>query len=50
MRGDRRIHNEHLLIGLAHTRVGAIPGLLKVLDMSPEQISLEVSKELHKGS
>jgi ATP-dependent Clp protease ATP-binding subunit ClpA len=50
MRGERKINNEHLLIGIAHTRVGTIPGVLKVLDMSPEQISLEVVKELKQGS
>lgn len=50
MRCDRKISNEHLLIGIAHTKVGAIPGVLKVLDVSPEQISLEVAKELQKGS
>jgi ATP-dependent Clp protease ATP-binding subunit ClpA len=50
IRGDRKINNEHLLIGIAHTKIGAIPGVLKVLDMSPEQISLEVAKELKQGS
>ena len=50
MRGDRRISNEHLLIGIAHTRIGAMPGVLKVLGMSPEEISLAVAKELKKGS
>lgn len=50
MRGDRKINNEHLLQGIAHTKVGAIPGVLKVLDMSPEQISLEVARELKQGS
>jgi ATP-dependent Clp protease ATP-binding subunit ClpA len=50
MRGERKINNEHLLIGIAHTRVGAIPGVLKVLDMTPDQISLEVVRELQRGS
>ena len=49
-RGDRKIANEHLLIGLAHTRVGTIPGVLKILDMSPEHITLEVVREIKKGS
>ncbi|HEX2148621.1 MAG TPA: Clp protease N-terminal domain-containing protein [Actinomycetota bacterium] len=50
MRGDRKINNEHLLIGIAHTQIGAIPGVLKVLGMSPGEISLAVAKELKKGS
>ncbi|MEX0789961.1 MAG: Clp protease N-terminal domain-containing protein [Actinomycetota bacterium] len=50
MRGDRKIANEHLLIALAYTRVGTLPGVLKILDLSPEQVSLEVTKELKRGS
>lgn len=48
-RGDRRINNEHLLLGLAHTEVGTLPGVLKVLDITPDQIVMEVTKEERKG-
>ncbi len=48
-RGERRINNEHLLIGLARTRAGTMPGLLRVLGLTPEQITLEVVKEVRRG-
>lgn len=48
-RGDRRLGNEHVLIGIACAEGGPAPGVFKVLGIDPDDLVREIDAALVAG-